>query len=368
MKDTPREARRKARLASSLQLQTIPNLNDSRNAARANKVVDLAYDILLGPGGKRAIRATDLCRVIGNPSRYPGTYFRTIFRAEGLYGPSQSYTYRVVPHRLERLAKAIGRENGLSAAARLRGYNFRVPPGRRADLPRTGDRVYPWWALMKSAVRTQLFLADHGCGFDYDIEAAKSTVTLQAWRSMMETFRPAYADHPYCQLPTWTALVVDRTAFRMEMGETVGISNDHAKFVCQAILNGGWASPHAENSIRQLIGHDATVRLLNSTIYRQLRDDFQIFYAELKEIDAASGLEIIKPGQTAGQAISALYNRIEDEIMGAVDKFFAGTVDVWFIHDGFITRERISRPGLEAFIKEETGYLIRFDEKEICKP
>lgn len=367
MTETSKEARRKARLATSLQLQILPNFKDSRNLARAHKVVDLAFDLLLGPGGRRSMSAKALYKVIGNPSREPGRYFKTILRAEGQYAPGQSYTYRVVPHRLDRLAKAIGRDHNLVAAAQERGYNFLVPPGRRADLPRTGDRVYPWWALMMSTVRRELFLANHGRGFDYDIEAAKPTVTLQAWRNLMNTFRPDRAQQEVCRLDTWTSLVENRTAFRMNMAIAAGVTTDHAKFICQAVLNGAWASPHSDNSIRQLIGYDATVRLMESAIYKQLRADFQVFYTELKEIDALSGLGIVKSGQTPGQAISGLYNRIEDKIMNAVDIFFAGKVNVWFIHDGFITKEKISRSDLEKFVEEETGYIIRLDEKELCK-
>lgn len=42
-------------------------------------------------------------------------------------------------------------------------------------------------------------------------------------------------------------------------------------------------------------------------------------------------------------------------------------MDVWYVHDGFLCAVRISRPGLEKFISDETGYVIRFDESELCK-
>lgn len=221
---------------------------------------------------------------------------------------------------------------------------------------------------MQSEVRHELFLAEHGRLFDYDIEAAKPTVTLQAWRRLMQTHQPNRLRDPTCTLPTWSRLVADRTAFRTELAAEVTISMGNAKAVCQAVLNGAWASPHPSNSICAELGRDTTLRLMDSAMYKALRADFQVFWSELQVLNRMANLMLIPEGASPGQAISLLYNQIEDEIMSAADSFFEREGrHVWFVHDGFMSDVDICRSGLEEFISHETGYAIRFEMKRLCK-
>lgn len=372
-----REERRKERLAASVQLAELPDFSEPRRRRRAETVLDFAYDLRLAAHGTRAMKATEFYKIIGTRGRSTAIYFATLFRQVGAYGVyvgdgiehkarKSTYKYQAVPHRVSRLAKAVEYTDGLVKAAGRKGWSFLTPPGPRSELPRTGDRVYPWWALMPADARHELFVAEHGQGFDYDIEAAKPTVTLQAWQRLMKAHRPAALKSAECKLPTWTELVKNRTAFRERLADEVDISVEQAKGVCQTVLNGGWAAPVTANGICELIGRDATLRLIENATYKALRADFQVFWRELKELNELAGLDLIATGESPGQSVSTFYNRIEDEVMSAVAEELKGW-DVWFIHDGFMTKDKIPTTVAEKAIFLRTGYQVKLEEADLCK-
>lgn len=369
-----REMRRKERLAASVQLAELPDFSEPRRRRRAETVLDFAYDLRLAPHGTRAMKATEFYKIIGTKGRSTAIYFATLFRQVGAYGAragdgdalKSTYKYQAVPHRVSRLANAVEYTNGLVKAAGRKGWSFLTHPGPRSELPRTGDRVYPWWALMPSDARHELFVAEHGQGFDYDIEAAKPTVTLQAWQRLMKAHKPAAPKSAECKLPMWTELVKNRTAFRKRLADEVEISVEQAKGVCQTVLNGGWAAPVPSNGICELIGRDATLRLMENATYKALRTDFQVFWRELKNLNELAGLDLIAMGESQGQSISTFYNRIEDEVMTVVAEELKSW-DVWFIHDGFMTKDRIPKAEVEKSIFLRTGYQVKLEEADLCK-
>lgn len=351
-----KEQRRLERLAKSLKLRTPPSFSDPRIHRRAEKVLEFAYDLMFVPQGQQALHSKEYYKIIGTIGRGPAAYFDTLFAKVGSYSKGspakagQTYKYRPRRDRVQRCADAAGYTDGLLKAAARAGRSFRTAPGPRAQLPRTGDRVYPWWALMPSDIRKELFVLEHGKGFDYDIEAAKPTVTLQAWEKL-------FPEAPV--LKTWRRLVNDRKTFRQELADAAGITEDQAKFVCQVVLNGSWASPVSKNGICERIGEAGTRRVMESKLYQNLRADFKIFWDYLKD----SGT--IPAGLEVGAACSRFYNQIEDEIMNVVAEELK-TQDVWFIHDGFMTSTEINRTALQEVVKFKTGYDIRFDQTDLC--
>jgi hypothetical protein len=70
--------------------------------------------------------------------------------------------------------------------------------------------------------------------------------------------------------------------------------------------------------------------------------------------------------ESQGQSISTLYNKIENAIMEVLARELAG-VDHWFVHDGFMTKSQISKPGLEDAIKVQTGYDIKLEKTDLCQ-
>ena len=381
-----KEERRKRRLAMTLQLSTLPEVSDPRIERRALTVLDYAYDLRVSPGGARAIRATDLYEVTGTPRasnpKAPANYFKTLFRQVGSFTAGDgTYKYVAVARRVDRLASTLDYQDGLSRAAAKRGWSFHEAPPPRASLPRTGDRVYPWWAQMASEVRHALFIEQHGQGFDYDIEAAKPTVTLQAWRKLMQQYKPAALKKAECSLPAWTALVADRTAFRSRMSMEAKISMAQAKEVCQVVLNGGWVAPHRENGLFKILGEAGCRRVAEAQTYKALREDFKVFWRNLQELDGLAMLGLVDSWTVAdesgdprtittstGQALMAFYTRIEDQIMFAVEEILSSrNIETWFIHDGFMTKAKIAKAEVEQHVFLRAGFHIKLEEIDLCK-
>jgi hypothetical protein len=341
----------------ALTLGKPPNLKDPRIERRAKAVLALAYDIQLSPEGMKRLHNERLYAVIGQPNRSPGSYFKTLFIPASPYSKDgRSYGYVTNSERVQKLADALGVTNGLADAAHRAGKSFLTPPGPRASQPRTGDRYYPWWVTMRREHRIELFLQEHGQGFDYDLEAAKPALTLQVWRKLMAEHRPIQLKHSEaCRLPTWTALVADRKAFRQRLAAEVEITEEHAKWVCQSVLNSGVASPRNASYVERL-GVPATKRLMANDLYQGLRADFQTFWRRLRELPVNFG-----EAKTAGEALSAFYNDLERRVMDVIEQRLPADTPAWFIHDGFMTVTPVDTDALERAVQDQLNLSIRID-------
>ena len=337
----------------------IPDFSrDPRRRRAALRALDLAHELDMSPNGQRGITAKELRKILGNASssRF-AAFLHTLFDQRGYYSTAGAcYEYQPVHHRVERLERILGVQGGFLAYAETAGKSFRVAPPL-SEYTRTGDRHYHWWTNMRREARQRLFLQTHGRMFDYDLEAAKPSLTLQAWNRWMQQHHPVqFQSNPDCRLPTWTRLVSNRTAFRAEMALECGISKDDAKKVCQNVLNGAWASADARNGICQLVGRAATHRIMASELYLGLRKDFRVMWSFFKKSKTVQG-------QTAGQCMSAFYNRLEMQVMAVI----ADTVKVpaWFIHDGFMTHDQVDVAELVEAVKFSTGYDVKVECGEI---
>lgn len=337
-----------------------PNLKDPRVERRAHDVLALAYDIQLSNDGVRRMSNKEFYAVIGQPNRNPGTYFKHLFvHAEAYSKGGKNYGYATVPHRVERLAHALGITNGLAEAAHRAGKSFLTDPGKRADQPRKGDRYYPWWATMKRVHRSTLFLQEHGRGWDYDLEAAKPTLTLQMWRSLMAVHHPMKLKYDSaCQLPAWSALVSNRKLIRQNLAREAGLTDDQAKWAIQSVLNSGVASPK-NSSFTDRLGVDGTKRLMAAPTYQALRTDFQTFWKHLKDMPIQFG-----EAKTAGEALSAFYNELEHRVMSVIEKEL-GDTRAWFIHDGFMTVDQVDKTRLEEAVRRELNLDVKLDETKL---
>lgn len=345
----------------SLTLGTVPDFSkDPRRRKKALQALDLCYEIDLAPGGKKGYTASELRKILGNASSKNtdlAAYLHTLIRQIGFYSKSGiTYEYQTVPHRVMRLERILGVERGFLTFAEATGRTFRTCPPR-SSYRITGDRHYNWWTNTRKEVRQKLFLATHGVLYDYDLEAAKPTVILQAWRRWMAQHHPMDIRlFDKCQVPTWSELVYNRRAFREALAHQVGISTSEAKAVCQTVLNSATASPHPENGICQLIGTDATKRLMENDLYRGLQADFKTVWSYFKKL--------AEPGQTAGEFMSAIYNRHERRVMDAIDEVLReAQVDAWYVHDGFMCTRKVDVTSLESEIKARTGMTLKLEEQ-----
>lgn len=317
--------------------------------------LELCYELQLSPTGCRAMSVGELRKILGSSNNDLTRYLHTLVRQVGAYTiGGATYKYSAVDERVSKLEQALNVGSGLQVYAEAHGKSFKEAP-TRSEYKCTGDRHYNWWTNMRKDLRQKLFLDTHGVLYDYDIEAAKPTLTLQAWRNWMDINFPT--DHKHldaCKLTTWSELVNNRTQFRAALSHEVGISDAEAKVVCQNVLNSAFASTHHENGICEAIGKEATERLMKCELYVGLRADFKTMWSYLKKL--------APPGTTAGQYMSRFYDALERKVMDVIERELE--VDAWFIHDGFMTCKEVNTDILEAKVRDETGWNVKLEMKK----
>jgi hypothetical protein len=327
--------------------------------------LDLAFEILLSPNGKKYIYANEFYEVVGRPNQKSGYYdiLSSLFHDVDYYRvsregvPGNPYAKAVNEARLEKWLSLGNVQSDalrveipdLKAKALARGWSFETPV-RRAEMHRKNHRVYGWWVTLKSSVRKRLFLETHPEMWDYDIQAAKPTLLLQEFARARET--APWRHRSASNVSAWSDLVEDRTKVRRRLMTEADLTTDDAKEVINVLLQGGHASPGG-GAIVETIGKSRARALMESETYRALQADFAFawdFY--FKHMPGAQGL-------TRGEFMSRFYNALEDKVMTAIEDEVSG----WFVHDGFFSHVRQDKDRLEDIIKSKTGLEVKLEEE-----
>lgn len=328
------------------------DLSDPRVRRTALKGLEFLGDLSTWREPKM-IAASTLRKELGNTSRGIGKVLAACLWRHGAYDPvhGKSFRYSVDPEAFERLEAKLGTKWDIVSWAAAKGWTFTTAPPPRDKQPRTGDRVYSWWVTMNKARRLELFARELGGGFDYDIEAAKPTLILQAFDKHMAEQHTSVA----YDLSTWRAYVADRSAVRQRLMDDLGLSKEQAKQVCQDVLNSAVAAVHPKNGIFQRLGEAKTRVLLEHPIYQGLASDFSYYWQHVKELN---DLKL-----SAGEFTSAWYNKLEWEVMNVVEAEL--NQPGWFVHDGFMTARAVDSSAICAAVKARTGYDIKLSETPI---
>jgi hypothetical protein len=145
------------------------------------------------------------------------------------------------------------------------------------------------------------------------------------------------------------------------------LTKAQAKLAVQMTLYGSNLTLHRENGFVKAFGYDATRRLEHSTLHAGLASDFKIFWRELKGLNTTAGLDFIADGESIGQSLTTFYFRLEDEVMTVIDNTLrAGGTKVWFVHDGFLSKEPVQTEQLEQEVFFRTGFEIRLEQTDLC--
>ena len=238
----------------------------------------------------------------------------------------------------------------------------------RNEGKRSGNRYYTPLCFMEEEVRTALI--EHG--FDYDITAAMATILYQK-----------YIAEGGAILSTWHRLVLDRASFRNELVSFTGLSLSRIKTIIASALNGGQLVRYKDQSIWQLFsqGHAKCTwdEFAQHPLMKGLVEEGRILYAKICPTEnrvrekavyktgAKKGQEYMKT-KSRGWHQFSLYEQIEDEVMNVVSLVLGEEANVWYIHDGFVSKERVTREKLLDIIEQvklETGYQIELEETEL---
>ena len=328
----------------------VPNLALPRVQAKCKALLDLVDELeLYGP---RSITQVELTKLLGNQTKPIGAFLRLGLERFGSYTPGSSgYSYRPNHEFCDRLRAQLSTPPApiLEVAKRV---NRVFSPSKRHEHKKTGHRYYPWWSWMQTEKMEELFLAQYGQMFRYDMEASQPTIVLQLYERMLN---PVLAKHsPKHQVPTWRAYVENRTYFRQKLSQDIGEPVGVIKDVLQSVTNGGYATTSPKNPICHMLGEMSTHKLLQHELYQGLLKDYRVMRTVLFPDTPVKGVS---------KQLYHAYERVEDVIMALIDRELK--VDAWFIHDGFFTHTRIQKAELEAKVKEVLGFTIKLEEKTI---
>ena len=326
-------------LCTSSDIAALSQRRGFRQAAA--KALDLAYELMLSPNGKRQVHHDLLYRLAGRPNSNFGAYFHTFFSRTGQYIPGErSFDYSVKDWKLPLLEKHAGcnhNTHAFAAKCQSKGRTFTIQPPARADLPRTGHRLYPWWAMMKREWREKLFLEEHGEMWDYDISNAKPTLLLQVYDKLR--------GHREGKLSTWRWYVEDKEAVRRQLMDDLGWDKRRTKAALQAVCNGAWVG-RIDGCLED------EWDLQDHPIYIGLRADFKQMWNVLSALK--------RDGETQGQTLSREYAALEDTVMTAISETIDPPEWVWWIHDGWMTKNPVFLD--TQYVYQKTGLKIEIEE------
>lgn len=331
-------------------LETPDFTKDPRRRKRALAALDLCYEVLLQRNGVMTLHHKKLREILGQPNTNFAKFLHTLFLQDGFYVVGKiSYKYRVDNERRQKLEQLVD-HHGFLEFAKRHGKSFEHAPARET-YKISSDRHYNWWTNCAREVRKELFIAQHGVLYDYDLQAAKPALTLIAWKNWVSECKP----NEDSSLPTWEKYVLDRKTFRVELAEELGVSTDQAKDIIQRILNSAVISPNKDSGFCQDYSIAKVRLMMKSDKCTGLADDFKKAWNLIKDQR--------EPGQTAGEFMSRLYNSLERQVMDVIDSKI--TTEAWYVHDGFMTYEPVDVHMLEREVLDKHGFKIKIDEEII---
>jgi hypothetical protein len=333
------------------QVPKVPNLALPRVQAKCNALLELVDELeLYGP---RQISQVELTKLLGNQAKPVGQYLRLGLSRFGSYSQEtgKSYSYRPNTEFCEKLRAQLSTPPTpvLETAKRV---NLTFLVCSRESFKKTGHRYYPWWSWMKTDKLEKLFIAQFGEMFRYDMEASQPTVILQLYQQALTPTQKKFSEKH--AVPTWSAYVADRTAFRTQLARDLDEPLEVIKDLLQSITNGGYATTSPKNPMCRLLGLIGTDRLMKHPLYIGLVQDYRTIRSVLFPGMKVKGIS---------RALYTAYERVEDAIMTVVAQELQ--VPAWFIHDGFFTHTRTSKAELEAAVLNKLNLKVKFEEKTI---
>lgn len=212
------------------------------------------------------------------------------------------------------------------------------------------DKNNRYWNSLQhypTVIRDPLF-ASYGYIHAYDIESAAPTILLQYSRLMgLEKSTPVIDDY-----------LNNKTLRRAQLASRLHTDVTTAKRVITALFNGATYRPTGDIATKVLPNRLAFARLVNDEWCEQLRVDIRKMWVPLDAKNA--------------QQKSAVYRKEERRVMSAVIKYLKRErhisnrpVRYFLEHDGWRSDCPVDLYVLSLFVKNSTGYNIKFSEEVI---
>jgi hypothetical protein len=335
-----------------MQPHKTPNFNLPRVQEKCRNLLLLADEIdLYGP--RQICERTVLAPLLGSGAHPLGAYLRNGLIRFGSYSreSKRAFSYRLNEPFIAQLRArlSIYPPPAIETAKRVdRMFSHSV----RGECKRTGHRVYPWWSYMKREKVEELFLGQFGVMYRYDMQVSQPNIVLQLFDKVARSDTPGI--RLVNEVPTWRALVADRTHFRSTLADSIGCTLPEMKDIVQSITNGGYATSSPRNPICKTLGLVRTMKLIDHPYYLGLVKDYRrirtVLFPRTKVKDLKGRLY-------------RTYEKIEDAVMMVVDAHLTQLgVDGWFIHDCVITHQKLRTKDLTTQVRDKTGFTVTFEE------
>jgi hypothetical protein len=224
-----------------------------------------------------------------------------------------------------------------------------------------------------------------GYRFDYDIATCAPTLLLQYARKKGFTKET----HEY------DAYLANRTAYRQQLADILGVSIKVAKGIITAIFNGARLSTSRKDSLMKLIKKELgyfdanLISLLKKVPFiESLRADIKAMWLHLHQTDfpkdkllvtrhsplkhsnteSISVLQVRTYERTkalTGSQRWSLYFRLERQVLNSIRNELESAGRVFFEHDGWRTDVDVSTEYLQDLIFQRTGFKVIIDKEEL---
>ena len=360
---------------TSLTLSTYrPNFTDPRVLSRTTAVLEWCKPLRLQKKPK-TVSSAELTKMFGNQKGQFAAYLRANLLAQsGTYKPGQnSYSYSIKRDGYTKLASAIGLTVKGDAEVACELYSGIASGLDRPEYsePTKGARRYHAVQNLPKKLRAEVFKG----WYDYDIEAAAPTLVYQLACEIWSRHGFPNDKTPY---PAVARLVKDRTEVRKYFSDLTGLDPVTVKQVLIALFFGSKLVPNKKRAIFRNLNQDSEMvqRLKADEYVRAFCRDVELMWLDVINFDnAKKGMAVfrgesepVKKPSTKAKHRMAIYLELERKVIDVVQSELSsqGVVPV-LIHDGFMTKGRIDKSGLEGVIEQKTGYRVRLSESKVGK-
>jgi len=334
-----------------------PNFNDSRVKATVTRALNFV-ELYTKTNEVSWITSTQLYKYFGNTSRPLGRWL-----ADKLLVVRDPY-YNGLTGVCKKYSKNI--QGVFEIKQLLNCPNFKPTLDEELDQQlTTGNIVYeeksnrsfsPLQYIPK--VIRNAILANKGYRYHYDIKAAAPRLLYQLAQSL----------NPNLKLQHLEDYISNRSDIRQKIAKECEITEDQAKTVINALLQGGVISSWSSNKIFQDLNYnyDAIIKLKHNTTVMCLKEDIKSLWVSLRD-ELPVRYMTDKRGKTrkcrvSGSDKSELYRRLENQV-GVVIRGLLKRhkIRALWIHDGWSCNKVIDPSVIVSEVRRKTDYLIELD-------
>ena len=334
-----------------------PNFTDPRVRDRCVQSIDFVERSLSATQPRR-LGTRYIDRNLGHSGRSLGQWLRRqlLTPASTYFNPltGQCKTFTLNTQGLTKLKQSLGIEH--QPAMITAEIQQQLITGNFDYDPKNNREYHALQYQPKSKKRP--LLSQYGYRYEYDICCAAHTLILQHAQHLGMT---ATCEH-------LTAYVKNRSDIRRQIAIECAITEDQAKFVLTALLQGAFLSHYADNSILLEFNRDHAVidRLKNNKLIENIRADIRQCWLVIKP-SLSLGTYTDCNGHSRGVRISArhksgVYRDLESQVRRVIVKYLKkNKVRHFFEHDGWTSDQVVDPLRLCWEVKKQTGFEIELD-------